>query len=148
MRALIQRVARARVTVDGTVTGAIDAGLLVLLGVHRLDRKPAACKLAEKTAALRIFEDDDGKMNRSLLETGGDALVISQFTLYADTRKGNRPSFTDAAPGAPAQILYEFFVAGLRNILGSDRVATGIFAADMQVELVNDGPVTVMLEID
>lgn len=146
MRALAQRVTRASVMVDGAVVGAIGNGLLVLLGVHESDDETAARWLAEKTAALRIFNDCAGKMNLSLHDTGGAALVISQFTLYADTRRGNRPGFAAAARGAAAQRLYEKYVAALRDILGAARVATGIFAAVMQVELVNDGPVTILLE--
>ncbi len=146
MRAMIQRVTRARVTVADSVAGAIGNGLLILLGVHRDDDDGAARRLAEKTAALRIFNDAAGKMNRSLRDTGGGALVISQFTLYADTRKGNRPSFTAAAAGAPARKLYDFYVEHLRRMLGGARVETGIFAAEMRVELVNDGPVTLLLE--
>ncbi len=146
MRALIQRVRCARVTVDDAVTGRIDQGFLILLGVHQRDHEDDALKLAEKTTALRIFEDTAGKMNRSLNDIGGQVLIISQFTLYADTRKGNRPSFTDAAAGPHARALYETYTAHMQTRLGIDRVATGVFAADMQVELVNDGPVTIMLE--
>lgn len=133
--------------VSGRVSGAIDAGFLVFLGVHRKDRDHIAHKLAEKTAFLRIIEDDAGKMNRSLLDTGHAVLVVSQFTLYADTRKGNRPSFVEAAPGESARHVYTQYVEHLQSILGPDRVATGVFAASMQVELLNDGPVTILLEI-
>jgi D-tyrosyl-tRNA(Tyr) deacylase len=146
MRALIQRVARCAVTVDGSVTGSIGPGLLILLGVRSADSAVDAAALADRCAALRIFEDNEGKMNLSVRDTGGAALVISQFTLYADTRRGNRPSFTDAAPPAVAEPIYEEFVRRLREILGPDHVATGVFRAMMQVELVNDGPVTVMVE--
>lgn len=147
MRALIQRVRHAKVVVSGDVSGAIDAGFLVLLGVHRHDRNAIAHKLAEKTAHLRIMEDETGKMNRSLLDTGDAVLVVSQFTLYADTRKGHRPSFVEAAPGEAARALYTQYVERLQSILGPERVATGVFAASMQVELLNDGPVTLLLEI-
>ena len=147
MRALSQRVQHARVLVNDSTAGAIDGGFLVFLGIHRDDGPDAARKLAEKTAGLRILEDAGGKMNRSLLDTGGSVLVISQFTLYADTRKGNRPSFINAAPGEAARQRYEQYVAHLQSILGADHVATGVFAADMQVELRNDGPVTILLEI-
>jgi D-tyrosyl-tRNA(Tyr) deacylase len=132
--------------VDGTVRGSIGAGLLVLLGVRTGDSQADAAALAERCAALRIFEDPDGKMNLSVQDTGGSVLVVSQFTLYGDTRRGNRPSFTDAAPPELAESLYEDFVRRLRASLGDNRVATGVFRAMMQVELVNDGPVTVMVE--
>ncbi len=147
MRALIQRVKHARVMVAGHVSGAIDAGFLVFLGVHRNDDGNGARKLAEKTANLRIMNDSAGKMNHSLLDSGGGVLVISQFTLYAETHKGNRPSFVEAAPGEPARQYYAQYVEHLQSILGPDRVATGVFAASMQVELLNDGPVTILLEI-
>ena len=140
MRAVVQRVARAR----STPGGAIGAGLCVLLGVGTGDDAAAAERLAGKIARLRIFEDDAGKFDRSLLETGGAALVVSQFTLLADTAKGNRPSFTAAARPERAEPLYEAFCTALRD-LGVE-VATGVFGARMQIELVNDGPVTVVLE--
>ena len=143
MLALIQRVTRARVTVDGRETGAIGNGLLVLLGVRQGDLENDAEYLAARVAALRVFGDADGKMNLSLGDMGGCALVVSQFTLHADTRKGNRPSYALAAEPVVAEKLYECFVAELRALLGHDRVATGAFRAMMQVELVNDGPVTV-----
>ncbi len=146
MRALLQRVSRASVTVDGRVTGAIDAGMLVFLGVHRDDTPEQARALAARCLSLRIFEDDQGKMNRSVQETGGGILVVSQFTLYGDTRRGNRPSFTDAAPPAEAERLYELFLGRLREALGDGRVAAGVFRAMMDVALVNDGPVTILLE--
>ncbi len=146
MRALIQRVAEASVTVDGEVTGAIGAGLLVLLGVRDDDTAEDAIHLASRTAALRIFNDDEGKMNRSVDDVTGSLLVVSQFTLHADTRKGNRPSYVRAAPPARAEQLYERYVAELRALLGMARVATGVFRAMMRVALVNDGPVTVLLQ--
>lgn len=145
MIALVQRVARARVTVDGTASGAIGPGLLILLGVHRTDSEAQGEWLARKVANLRIFADEDGRMNRSLLDTGADALVVSQFTLYGDASKGNRPSFVDSAPPDVAERLYEAFVARLADALGKP-VGTGVFGAMMEVELVNDGPVTLSIE--
>jgi D-tyrosyl-tRNA(Tyr) deacylase len=143
MRALLQRVTEARVTVDGSVTGEIGAGLVVLLGVSKLDTEADAEFVAQKVLNLRIFEDEQGKMNRGLLDTGGAMLVVSQFTLYGDCRKGRRPSFDDAAPAEQARALYEHFVAVARR---SVRVETGIFQAHMAVSLVNDGPVTLIVE--
>jgi D-tyrosyl-tRNA(Tyr) deacylase len=146
MRAVIQRVAQAQVTVaDGKeVVGKIGPGLCILLGVAKNDGERNAESLARKVSGLRIFEDDQGKLNRSLIETGGEALVVSQFTLYGDCGKGNRPSFSAAAPPAEAKRLYEYFVARLRA--AGLAVATGRFQADMQVALVNDGPVTLIVE--
>jgi D-tyrosyl-tRNA(Tyr) deacylase len=146
MRAVLQRVTRARVLVDGKVTGEIGAGLLVLLGVGKGDTSETAAHMAEKTAQLRIFNDAQGKMNLSLLETSGAALVVSQFTLYGDTSKGRRPAFVDAAPPAEAKALYEEYVRHLQAT--GVRVETGVFQAHMEVELVNDGPVTIILESD
>ena len=146
MRAVIQRVSEARVKVDGQVTGEIGAGLLVLLGVAKTDDAAAARQLAEKIHGLRLFNDAEEKMNRSLSEAGGAVLAVSQFTLYADCRKGRRPSFDRAAPAELARALYEEFVSALRS-LGA-RVETGIFQAMMDVELVNDGPVTVLVDTD
>ena len=140
MRAVVQRVARARVSPGG----AIGAGLCVLLGVAEGDDEAAADRLARKTAELRIFPDDAGRFDRSLLDTGGAALVVSQFTLIADTRKGNRPSFAGAARPERARPLYERYCAGLRAL--GVPVETGVFGAHMEVELVNDGPVTVVLD--
>ncbi len=145
MRVVLQRVSRARVTVDGRVTGEIGRGLLLLVGFTAADREDALAWMAEKVRGLRIFPDDAGKMNRSLDEVGGGVLVVSQFTLYGDTRKGWRPSFVDAAPPERAIPLYERFVALLRAGAPGP-VATGEFGAMMDVELVNDGPVTLMLE--
>jgi D-tyrosyl-tRNA(Tyr) deacylase len=142
---LLQRVSRARVTVGGEETGAIGPGLLVLLGVHASDGEEVAAWMARKIAQLRVFADAEGKMNRSLLDVGGGALVVSQFTLYGDAAKGNRPSYIDAAPPAHAEPLYERFMALLAGELGRP-VARGRFGADMAVELVNDGPVTLWLE--
>lgn len=144
MRAVIQRVTRASVTVDARIVGEIQSGALILLGVGRADNPDAADYLAEKIANLRIFGDDAGKMNRSLLETGGSALVVSQFTLYADTRGGRRPSYVQAAPPEEANALYETFVRSLRSL--GVRVETGVFQAHMTIELANDGPVTILLD--
>ena len=144
MRALIQRVSHASVRVDGQLTGAIERGLLVFLGVGQDDSEVQVKTLAEKIVQLRIFEDEAGKMNRSLLDIHGEMLVISQFTLYADTRKGRRPSFISAASPALAIPLYEQFKT---TIAAFDvRVASGVFGAAMQVELLNDGPVTIWLD--
>jgi D-aminoacyl-tRNA deacylase len=144
MRACIQRVSEARVTVDGSATGEIGRGLVVLLGVGQQDGEGEVDFLAEKIVGLRIFEDDAGKMNRSLAEVGGAMLVVSQFTLYGDARKGRRPSFIDAAPPELAERLYEAFVARVRSL--GVRVETGVFRAHMLVSLVNDGPVTLWLD--
>src|SRR5580692_10931030 len=144
MRALIQRVTEARVTVDQSITGEIGPGLLILLGVSKLDTEADAEFVAAKVLNLRIFSDEEGKMNRSVLDTGGGLLVVSQFTLYGNCQKGRRPSFDDAAPAAQARALYEHFVAVARR--SPLRVETGIFQADMSVSLVNDGPVTLIVE--
>ena len=146
MRAVVQRVSRARVTVEGRVTGEIGAGLMILLGVGREDSATVAASLAEKVANLRIFEDEQGKMNRSLLEVKGAALVVSQFTLYGDARGQRRPSFISAAAPEQAAALYEEFNKALRGL--GITVATGIFQAMMSVELVNEGPVTILLDSD
>ena len=139
MRALVQRVSQASVTVDGEEVAAIGPGLLVLLGVRRGDGEAEADRLAAKLLALRIFEDDGGKMNLSVGEVGGEVLCVSQFTLYGDVRKGNRPSFVDAAPPEEAEPLYE----RVREALGAQG---GVFGARMAVELVNDGPVTLIVD--
>lgn len=144
MRACIQRVRQASVTVDTQVVGQIGQGLLVLLGVARDDLESDSQQLADKTSELRIFEDDDGKMNRSLEETGGAMLVVSQFTLLGDCRKGRRPSFIQAAPPELAERLYQTFVATVRQ--RGIPVATGQFRAHMDVALINDGPVTLWLD--
>ena len=146
MRAVVQRVSRARVTVEGKVAGEIGAGLMILLGVGREDSAAVAASLAEKVAHLRIFEDQQGKMNRSLLDVNGAALVISQFTLYGDARGQRRPSFISAAPPEQAAALYEEFNKALRALGIS--VATGVFQTMMSVELVNEGPVTILLDSD
>jgi D-aminoacyl-tRNA deacylase len=148
MKALIQRVARGAVTIDGEVTGTIGRGLVVLLGVREGDTEQDAQRLAERTVNMRIFPDQQDRMNRSVRDVEGAVLVISQFTLYADTRKGNRPSFIRAGVPARAEALYNRYVAALRAELGPNRVATGRFGAMMQVELVNDGPVTLELTTD
>lgn len=144
MRAVVQRVSRAKVTVDGEITGEIGKGILLLLGVSRADSEKEALYLLEKTLNLRIFEDAEDKMNLSLLDIQGELLVVSQFTLYGDARKGRRPSFIEAAQPAEANRLYEFFVSAARSQIS--KVATGRFQAMMDVELVNDGPVTILLD--
>lgn len=144
MRAVLQRVSAASVQVAGQIVGQIGPGLLILLGVGHNDTVDDARLLADKTAGLRIFADGDGKFNRSLLDTGGAALVVSQFTLFADTRKGRRPSFTTAAPPVQAEQLVAAYCAALRTLGVS--VETGVFGAMMQVALVNDGPVTIILD--
>lgn len=145
MRAVVQRVTRASVTVEGEVVARIGCGLLILLGVHRDDDAATADWMAGKLARLRIMEDDEGVMNQSLLETGAEALVISQFTLLASNRKGNRPSFNDAARPEVAVPLYERCVQTLESLLGNP-VPTGVFGAHMNVELSNDGPVTIVVD--
>jgi D-aminoacyl-tRNA deacylase len=145
MRAVVQRVSAARVVVEAETVGEIGPGLCVLLGVAREDGEAEAERLAGRIARLRIFENDEGRFDRSLVEVGGEALVVSQFTLIADTAKGNRPSFTEAAAPEQAEPLYEQFCSELRA-LGVE-VATGSFGARMAVELVNDGPVTIVLEV-
>ena len=144
MRALLQRVSRASVTVDGKVVGQIGQGLLVLLGIGQQDSELQVKTLADKIVYLRIFGDDEGKMNRSLLDIGGEVLVISQFTLYANVRRGRRPSFTDAAPPVVAETLVEHF----KEVLASYglTVASGIFGASMTIEIRNEGPVTIWLD--
>ena len=146
MRAVIQRVSRAKVRVEGNVTGEVGPGLMILLGVGREDTSAVAVSLAEKAANLRIFEDENEKMNRSLLDVRGGALIVSQFTLYGDARGGRRPSFIAAAPPEQAKALYEEFCAALRNL--GITVATGVFQAMMSVELINEGPVTILLDSD
>jgi D-tyrosyl-tRNA(Tyr) deacylase len=145
VRAVVQRVSLARVVVGGDVAGQIERGLVVLLGVARDDHTTGAARLAAKVARLRIFEDENGRFDRSVLDVGGAALVVSQFTLIADTAKGNRPSFTGAAPPETAEPLYERFCTELRAL--GVPVETGVFGARMAVELVNDGPVTIVLDV-
>lgn len=146
MRLVIQRVSRASVDIDGTTVGAIGRGLMVLCGVGVGDTPAQAVKLAAKTVAMRIFPDERGVMNRSVADIGGDVLVVSQFTLLADATKGNRPSYIRAAGHELATELYELYVAELERLLGR-KVPTGRFGADMAVSLVNDGPVTIILDI-
>jgi D-tyrosyl-tRNA(Tyr) deacylase len=144
MRAVLQRVSRAQVAVNGEITGQIGLGLLVLLGIGRDDTEADAIYLSEKIAGLRVFEDPEGKMNRSVQDVGGSVLAVSQFTLYGDVRRGKRPSFDAAAPPEKARLLYEFFVEQIRA--AGLRCETGRFQEMMQVELVNEGPVTILLD--
>ena len=144
MRAVVQRVSRAKVTVNGWTAGEIGLGLLVLLGVGQSDTEADVAYLADKISGLRIFEDSDGKMNRSVLDVGGSVLAVSQFTLYGDVRRGRRPSFDAAAPPEPARHLYELFVERIRA--AGLRCETGRFQEMMRVELVNEGPVTILLD--
>jgi D-tyrosyl-tRNA(Tyr) deacylase len=146
MRAVVQRVSRARVVVEGRVTGEIGPGLAVLVAVGREDNAATAAAMAEKVANLRIFGDDEGKMNRSLLDVGGAVLAVSQFTLYGDARGQRRPSFIQAAPPETGKALYEEFVRALEAV--GVRVETGVFQAHMSLELTNDGPVTILLDSD
>lgn len=148
MKVIIQRVTRGAVCIAGEQVGSVGAGYVVLFGARIGDQEADARALAAKTVALRIFADEAGRMNRSLQDIGGGVLVISQFTLYAETRKGNRPSFIRAAPPAEAEHLYEVYLECLRALLGPDRVACGRFGASMQVEIHNDGPVTLELNTD
>jgi D-tyrosyl-tRNA(Tyr) deacylase len=141
---VVQRVSEASVTADGAVRGCCGRGFLVLLGVGNGDTEAHASRLAAKIAALRVFPDDEGRFDRSIVDIGGEALVVSQFTLLADTSKGNRPSFTEAAPPEVAELLYGHFCDALREL--GVRVETGVFGARMQVSLVNDGPVTIILD--
>lgn len=145
MRLVIQRVSSASVTIDSAVHASVGAGLLLLLGIHENDTEAEADHLSGKVARLRIFSDEEGKMNRSVTDILGDVLVVSQFTLYGDTARGNRPSFIEAARPEKAIPLYEYFKAALAKELGKE-VRSGIFGADMQVALVNDGPVTIVME--
>ena len=147
MRAVLTRVKSSSVTIDGQVVGKIGQGFLILLGVGPNDTKKECRYLAEKALGLRIFEDENGKMNLSILDVGGEALVISQFTLLADYKKGNRPSFTDSEEPQNAKRLYELFCEELKNC-GIKRVEKGIFGADMKVSLINDGPVTICFDTD
>lgn len=144
MRAVVQRVKRASVTIDGTKKAEIGVGFLILLGVHETDTEADAEYLAKKCCGLRVFEDDNGKMNRSVQDVGGTFLVVSNFTLYGDCKKGNRPSFTSAARPETAVPLYEHFISCVRQ--SGIACQTGTFGADMQVELLNDGPVTLIVE--
>jgi len=148
MKALIQRVSKGKVTVEGKIVGEIGRGFVVLFGVKNGDVEEDARYLAHRTVNLRIFPDQDDKMNLSIQDIGGQVLAISQFTLYADTRKGNRPGFSEAAPPDSAEALYNVYVDSLRRALGESRVATGTFRASMVVEIINDGPVTIELCTD
>lgn len=145
MKALVQRVTEASVEIDGALNARIGRGYLILLGVTHADTERHADRLARRVVGLRIFEDESGKTNRSIVDVGGSIIVVSQFTLYADTSHGNRPGFSAAARPELAKPLYERFVADLRSALGADRVGTGRFGADMKVRLLNDGPFTVEL---
>ena len=147
MRAIIQRVRKSSVTVDGELKGSVEKGYNILLGVMDGDAEAQAELLAAKVSKLRVFEDENGKMNKSILDIGGEILVISQFTLCADIKKGNRPSFTDSAAPDEANRLYEYFCNCLRDE-GVSKVETGVFAADMLVSIENDGPVTIMMDTD
>ena len=146
MRALVQRVREGSIAVGGEEKGRIGKGYVVLVGVRRGDSADDARALAERCAALRVLQDDEGKMNLDLASAGGSVLVVSQFTLYADTQHGHRPGFSDAAPPEEAEPLYQEFVARMKARLGDDRVITGVFGAMMEVTIVNDGPVTIMME--
>jgi D-tyrosyl-tRNA(Tyr) deacylase len=146
MRALVQRVTDASVIVNGSVTGQIGKGLLVFLGIKHNDSTPLADKLVRKVTQLRVFADEEGKMNCSLLEISGELLVVSQFTLYGDTRKGNRPSYSDAAKPEMAERLYQYFIEACRAT--GAVVSTGVFQAHMDVRLVNDGPVTLLCSVE
>jgi len=146
MRLLIQRVTQAKVTVDEEITGEIGNGMLIFLGVGEGDTDETCKEMAGKAARLRIFEDENGKMNLDVNQVSGSVLVVSQFTLFADTRKGNRPNFTQAAKPEEARRLYELFIAEIATILGEDRVASGVFGAVMKVDLMNDGPVTIWVD--
>ena len=146
MRALLQRVLEGQVRVDGEVVAEITHGFVILVGVRNGDSEESARELADRCSNIRLFQDDEGRMNRSLRDTGGSALVVSQFTLYADTRRGNRPGFSDAAPPEVAQPLYELFARHLVSLIGPGKVVTGVFRAMMDVVIVNNGPVTILLE--
>lgn len=146
MRVVVQRVSEASLTIDGSTVASIGRGFVIFLGVKAGDTRVAADFLAEKCAALRVFEDAEGKMNLGLNDVNGSVLVVSQFTLYGNAQKGNRPSFSDAARPEEAEPLYEYFVERMKALLGAERVATGVFRAMMKVKLVNDGPVTILIE--
>jgi D-aminoacyl-tRNA deacylase len=146
MRALIQRVKRCSVTIEGKLHSSIQHGMLILLGIKNGDTEADAEALAGRCSSLRIFDDEAGKMNLSIKERKGGVMVVSQFTLYGDTRKGNRPSYTDAAPSQSAEVLYHRFLNHIQSQLEGQKVASGVFRAMMDVELINDGPVTYLLE--
>ena len=147
MKAVIQRVNKSSVSVDGIIKGSVGKGYNILLGVMNGDAEAQAELLAAKVSKLRVFEDEAGKMNKSITDIGGEILVVSQFTLCADIKKGNRPSFTESAPPDEANRLYEYFCEKLREN-GISKVETGVFAADMKVEIENDGPVTIVMDTD
>ncbi|WP_040196703.1 D-aminoacyl-tRNA deacylase [Candidatus Soleaferrea massiliensis] len=147
MRAILQRVKQASVEIDGTTTARIEDGLMILLGVSTEDTEQQAQTVANKAAYLRIFDDENGNMNRSVMDVGGKVLLVSNFTLYANSRKGRRPSFTDAARPETAEKLYEYFGECLKEA-GVQEVQTGVFGADMKVSILNDGPVTIILDSD
>ena len=146
MRVVVQRVKEGSVAIEGKVCSSIGRGFVILLGIRKGDGEEDAVFLADRCDALRIFEDTEGKMNLSLKDVHGSVLVVSQFTLYADTRKGNRPGFEDAARPDVAEPLYEKFVERMRSVLGSAQVCTGVFRAMMDVHILNDGPVTILIE--
>jgi len=146
MRALVQRVTEGSVTIDGKIHSRIGKGFVILLGIRKGDTRDRAISMAERCSNLRLFQDAEGKMNLALKEVGGSVLVVSQFTLYGDTRKGNRPGFSEAAPAVEAELLYDEFVEQMSSRIGRNNVMTGVFRAMMQVATVNDGPVTVILE--
>jgi D-aminoacyl-tRNA deacylase len=146
MRVVVQRVSRGAISIDGAVTASIGPGAVVLLGIRKGDVAASARFLAEKCAHLRVFDDGEGKMNLALEDVGGSVLVVSQFTLYGDAQRGNRPGFTDAARPEEAEPLYDEFVSRMRELLGGDRVLTGVFRAMMEVTIVNDGPVTILID--
>jgi len=148
MKLWVQRVTEASVTIDARISGQIENGFLVLIGVTHSDTETELEKCLSKLLGLRVFEDAGGQMNLSIRDTGGSILVVSQFTLYADTRKGNRPGFSDAAPPSLAEPLYNRFVERLRKELGTEHVATGVFGARMQVRLLNDGPVSIEIRFE
>ena len=144
MKLVIQKVSHASCTVDGNITGKIETGFMVLVGFTHTDNKELTKKMAEKMSKLRIFEDENGKINRSIFDVGGSVLSISQFTLYADCKKGNRPSFDKAMPGVDSTVLYDYFNECLREL--GLTVETGIFGADMKIDLLNDGPITIVMD--
>ncbi len=146
MKVVVQRVSSGSVAIDGALYAAIGAGYVILLGIRKGDTAGDADFLASKCAGLRVMDDGEGKMNLALSDVGGSVLVISQFTLYGDAQRGNRPSFTDAAAPPEAEPLYEHFVERMQTLLGPERVATGVFGAMMEVKIVNDGPVTILIE--
>lgn len=146
MRALVQRVKQSSVSIEGNLHSSIGTGILILLGVKKGDVEGDAVYVAEKCAALRIFDDEEGKMNRSVRDVQGDVMVVSQFTLYGETQRGNRPSYTDAADPQLAESLYDKFVLEMRKLIGTEKVQSGVFRAMMDVGIINAGPVTVMVE--